>query len=133
MKNVLLTKNSKIFCFRYLRMVHQNTLFTQLKCFLLMLFQPLYYIIIKLSSTSVYPVTYEPKWYSLKLSGNFSLKCLNTAKHCFIHIFDEEASSFREFLRIICRYSFRISFGKPAISYCTMTIFYLAYVSISRS
>lgn len=94
-----------------------KALFTQLKCFLLMLFKPLYYINIKFSSTSVYAVTHEPKWYSLKLSGNFPLKHFNTAKHCFIYIFCVEASSFREFIRLTCSYSFRISFGKPAISY----------------
>lgn len=81
-------------------MMYQNTLFTQLKGFLIMLFQPLYYINIKLLSTSVYPITYELKWYNSKLSGNFPLKHFNTAKYCFIHIFGEEGSSFKDFLRL---------------------------------
>lgn len=122
LKNLLLTKDSEIFRFRYLGMMYWNILFTQLKCFPLMLFQPLYYIK-NLSSASVYPVTYERKWYKLKHSGNFPLKHFNTAKHCFIYIFVEEASSFREFLSLTFRYSFRISFGKPASSYYTTTSF----------
>lgn len=122
LKNLLLTKDSEIFCFRHLGIVHQNSLYTQLKCFLLMLFKPLYYINTKLSSTCFYAITYEPTWYSLKLSGNFPLKHFNTAKHCFIYIFGEEASSFRECIRLKCSYFFRIPFGKPAIRYCTVFI-----------
>lgn len=93
-----------------------------------MLFKPLYYVNIKLPSTSVYAVTFEPKWYRLKFSGNFPLKHFNTAKHCFTYIFGKETSSFREFIRLTCSFSFRISFGKPAISYLLYNDHFLASI-----